>query len=242
MPIIVPIEDNKAGLATATDAKFRAPDYSGSGLEALGAGVVQLGAGFEERRRRAAEAIAAAMLDDRHQRNIDDAAAKKAYVDYSDGSHEALHGDDDLLNQQGADAHTAFPVTVEKLVDNHDKSLSKLDDVQRAAVAPSTNERLRSDVERAAEHVRRQGVAEQKWQGEQLQKAVARDAVNHADDPELFDHHLATGENAIRQQGRIDGLSDSEIAKKIADHRSGTIADAVAALGGAGIPPARRRS
>jgi hypothetical protein len=67
MPIIVPIEDNKVGLATATDAKFRAPESSGSGLEALGAGLVQLGAGLEERRRRAAEAIAAAMLDDRHR-------------------------------------------------------------------------------------------------------------------------------------------------------------------------------
>jgi len=103
--IIVPIEENKTGLATATDAKFRAPDYSGSGLEALGAGLAQLGeggrqlaGGIEERRRRAAEAIAAAMLDDRHQGNIDDAAVKQAYIDYSDRAHEALHGDD--LNER----------------------------------------------------------------------------------------------------------------------------------------------
>ncbi len=114
MPIIVPIEDNKVGLATATDAKFRAPDYSGSGLEALGAGLAQLGgggqqlaSGLEERRRRAAEAIAAAMLDDRHQSNIDDAAVKKAYVDYSGLAHEALHREDGLFNQQGADARRA---------------------------------------------------------------------------------------------------------------------------------------
>jgi hypothetical protein len=40
MPIIVPIEENKVGPATATDAKFRAPDTSGSGLEALGAGLI----------------------------------------------------------------------------------------------------------------------------------------------------------------------------------------------------------
>ncbi|MES2046693.1 MAG: phage tail tip lysozyme [Pseudomonadota bacterium] len=237
MPIIVPIEENKVGLATATDAKFRAPDYSGSGLEALGAGLVKLGdggrqlaSGIEERRRRAAEAIAAAMLDDDHQRYIDDAAVKKAYVAYSDLAHEALHGDEGLFNQQGADAHAAFPGLVEKLVDNHDKSLSKLDGVQRAAITPAMNKRLRNDVERAAEHVRQQGVAEQKWQSEELQKAAARDAVNHVDDRALFDHHLATGENAIRQQGRIDRLSDKEIAKKIADLRSGTIVDGVAAL------------
>jgi hypothetical protein len=32
--IIVPIDENHVRLASATDAKFRAPDYSGSGLEA----------------------------------------------------------------------------------------------------------------------------------------------------------------------------------------------------------------
>jgi flagellum-specific peptidoglycan hydrolase FlgJ len=237
MPIIVPIEENKVGLATATDAKFRAPDYSGSGLEALGAGLVQLGgggqqlaSGIEERRRRAAEAIAAAMLDDKHQSNIDDAAVKNAYVDYSDLTHEALNGDKGLFKQQGADAHAAFPGVVEKLVDNHDKSLSKLDDVQRAAVAPSMNERLRSDVERAAEHVRQQGTAEQKWQSEQLQKAAARDAANHADDPDLFDHHIATGENSIRQQAKIGNVGDKLLIKQIGDYKSAAHADTIEAL------------
>ncbi len=237
MPIIVPIEDNKVGLATATDATFRAPDYSGSGLEALGAGLAQLGgggqqlaSGLEERRRRAAEAIAAAMLDDRHQSNIDDAAVKQAYVDYSDPTHEALHGEDGLFNRQGAGAHAAFPGLVETLVDNHDKALSKLDDVQRAAVAPAMNERLRNDVARAADYVRLQGVTEQKWQSEQLKKTAARDAVNHADDPDLFDHHLATGEKTIRQQAKIDKVGDKLLAKQIADYKSGVHADTIETL------------
>jgi hypothetical protein len=237
MPIIVPIEDNKIGLATATDAKFRAPDTSGSGLEALGAGLVQLGgggqqlaSGIEERRRRAAEAIAAAMVDDRHQANIDDAAVKQAYVDYSDLTHDALHGDDGLFNRQGADVHAAFPGMVKTLVDNHDKSLSKLDDVQRAAVAPAMNERLRSDVARAANYVRQQGAVEQKWQSEQVQKAAARDAVNHADDPDLFDHHLATGEKTIRQQAKIDNAGDNLLEKQLADYKSGVHADTIDAL------------
>lgn len=176
------------------------------------------------------------MLDDRHQRNIDDAAAKKAYVDYSDLAHEALHGEDGLFSQQGADAHAAFPGTVEKLVDNHDKSLSKLDDVQRAALAPTMNERLRNDVERAADHVRQQGAAEQKWQSEQLKDAAARDAINHAGDPELFDHHMATGENAIRQQAKIDNLPDAELARQITDYRSGVQANAASDSSLAGTP------
>ncbi|HSI18853.1 MAG TPA: hypothetical protein VK980_13860 [Sphingomonas sp.] len=45
MPIIVPIEENHEGIAGLTDAKFRAPDYSGSGLEALGAGLTKVGEG-----------------------------------------------------------------------------------------------------------------------------------------------------------------------------------------------------
>lgn len=229
MPIIVPIEENHEGIASLTDTKFRAPDYSGSGLEALGAGLTKVGesgaqfaTALDEKRQRklaAIAAIAAAKLDNEHQSHIDDAAVKKAYIDYSNQTHEALHGDDGLFNQQGANAHVAFPSLVEKLVDNHDTSLSKLDDIQRAAVAPAMNQRLRSDVERAADFVRQQGGAEQKWQSAQLQKAAARDAVFHADDPDLFDHHLATGENAIRQQGRIMNLPDEEIDRQIADYR-----------------------
>jgi hypothetical protein len=50
--IIVPIEENHVGLASATDAKFRAPDTSGSGLEALVAGLAKLGDGGQHSHRR----------------------------------------------------------------------------------------------------------------------------------------------------------------------------------------------
>jgi len=235
--IIVPIIENKTGLATATDAKFRAPDYSGSGLEALGAGLAQLGeggrqwaGGIAERRRRAAEAIAEAMLDDRHQGNIDDAAVKQAYVDYSDLAHEALHGDDGLSKLRGAEAHTAFPALVGKLADHHDKALARLDEVQREVLAPMLGARLRNDVARAAAHVREQGKAEQHAQAEKLQLAAARDAVANFGDPELHDHHMATGENAIRQQGRIMKLSDKEVGRQVADYQSAVHAGTIEAL------------
>lgn len=237
MPIIVPIEDRKVGLATAADTKFRAPDYSGSGLDALGADLAHVGAGgqqladgIEERRRRAAEAITASLLDGRHRGNIDDAAAKKAYVDYSDGAARILHGEDGLYNRNGADAHAAFPDAVAALADTHDKALAELDDIQRGVVAPTMNERLRSDVSRAAEHVRRQAVIEQRMRSAELQQTAARDAMGHADDPELFDHHVATGENAIRQQGKIDNLPEKVLARQIADFRSGVHTDTIEAL------------
>ena len=181
MPIIVPIEENHEGIAGLTDARFRAPDYSGSGLDALGAGLARLGdggeqlaCGIEERRRKAAAAIAAAMLDDKHQGNIDDASVKSAYVDYSDGAAKQLYGEDGLFNKQGAAAHAAFPHVVLTLADAHDKATAQLDKVQREVVAPALQDKLRKDVERAADHVRNQGVAEQKWQSANLQGGLAR--------------------------------------------------------------------
>ncbi|HSI16938.1 MAG TPA: hypothetical protein VK980_04155 [Sphingomonas sp.] len=237
MPIIVPIEENHEGIAGLTDARFRTPDYSGSGLDALGAGLARLGdggqqlaSGIEERRRKAAAAIAAAMLDDKHQANIDDATVKNAYVDYSDGSAKQLYGEDGLFNKQGAEAHAAFPHVVLALADAHDKATAELDKIQRDVVVPALQDKLRKDVERAADHVRNQGVAEQKWQSTKLRQAAWRDAVNHADDPELFDHHLATGENAIRQQAKIDNLSDKMLGRQIADYKSGIHADTIDAL------------
>jgi hypothetical protein len=237
MPIIVPIEENKVGLATATDAKFRAPDTSGSGLEALGAGLAKLGEGGEQlargieaRRRRAAAAIAAATLDERHQGNIDDAAVKRAYVLYGDRAHEALHGDDGLFRQRGADAHAAFPDLVGKLVDNHDKVVEPLDEVQRAAIAPILGDRLRSDVTQAANHVREQGKAEQQSQAENLQRAAARDAIANLADRDQHDHHMATGVNSLRQQGWIKNLSNNQIDRQVGDYKSAVHAATIGAL------------
>jgi flagellum-specific peptidoglycan hydrolase FlgJ len=236
--IIVPIEENHSGLASATDAKFRTPDMSGSGLEALGAGLAKLGDGGqqfataldEKRRRELAAEIAAAHLDDHHQRNLDDAAAKKAYVDYSDQSAAMLHGENGILNHAGAEAHAAFPTLVAALADAHDEAMAPLDSVQCAIVGPALGERLRSDVARAAAHVRQQGEVEQHVQSRALQTVAARDAVAHADQPDLHDHHMATGENAIRQQAMIGGTPDDERDQQLADYRSGVHADTIEAL------------
>ncbi len=236
--IIVPIEENHAGLASATDAKFRTPDMSGSGLEALGAGLAKLGDGGqqfataldEKRRRELAAEIAAAHLDDHHRRNLDDAAAKKAYVDYSDQSAAMLHGENGILNHAGAEAHAAFPTLVAALADSHDEAMAPLDSVQRAIVGPALGERLRSDVARAAAHVRQQGEVEQQVQSRALQTVTARDAVAHADQPDLHDHHMATGENAIRQQAMIGGTPDDERDQQLVDYKSGVHADTVEAL------------
>ena len=71
MPIIVPVEENQEKIAGLTDARFKAADYGGSGLAALGAGLTRLGEGGgqlataldEKRKRELAAAVAAAKLD-----------------------------------------------------------------------------------------------------------------------------------------------------------------------------------
>jgi hypothetical protein len=40
---VVPVEENKVGIAGLTDAKLSAGNFSGSGLDALGSGLQQLG-------------------------------------------------------------------------------------------------------------------------------------------------------------------------------------------------------
>ena len=249
--IIVPIEENHEGIGGLTDKKFKAGDYSGSGLEVLGKGLATLGDGGQqlatalaEKKKRdlaatkldddqralVAAAIAAAKLDDNHQRNLDDAAAKNAYVGYSNQAASKLYGDDGLLNQSGVNAHVAFPATIAALADAHDQALAPLDAVQRGVIAPILADRLNGDVDVAATHVQQQGAAEQAMQSLKVQDAAARDAVTHADDPDLFDHHLMTGVKAISQQGKINGQDNKDTERQVADYTSGVHADTIDAL------------
>lgn len=236
--IIVPIEEDHVALDSATNAKFRTPDYSGSGLEVLGAGLAGVGesrgqlAGTldEQRRRELVAAIAATHLDETHARNIDDAAAKKAYVEYSDSAAQLLRGEDGLLNRGGADAHALFPDTVKNLADAQDAALASLSKDQHRVVAPALTDRLWRDIALAGAHVRKEGANEQLQQSKALLETAARDAVAHIDDPDLHDHHMATGENAIRQQGAIANLPKNEIDRQIADYRSGVHAASIDAL------------
>ena len=238
MPIIVPIEDNKVGIAGLTDARFQAADYGGSGLTALGAGLAgfgesgqQLAAALAEKRRRDLAAMIAAISNDPdHLRNLDDAAAKKAYVDYSDQAANLMDGDNGLLIHHGADAHAAFPEVAAGLADAHDQVLAALIPRQRGIVADVLADRLKNDIARAGTHVREQGLIEQKHQSAQLQTAAARDAVAHFDDPDVQDHHMATGENAIIQQGMIERRSPDETERQIADYRSAIYRDSIAAM------------
>src|ERR1700761_6451268 len=214
MPIIVPVEENDVDVPGGTDKKFTPADHGGSGLEALGAGLSTLGSGgqqfaeaLDEKRRHdlaLAATIVQAKLGQEHQSNIDDAAAKNAYIGYSDKAASLLHQSDGLFNQRGANAHAAFPGVVAALADAHDQALAPLDSVQRGVVAPILAARLRSDADLAAAHVKQQGVVEQRNQAANLVRAATRDAIVNADDPYLHDHHLQTSVNTLSKQGKLE--------------------------------------
>lgn len=234
MPSIVP-EENRVGIAGLTDARFRAADYGGSGLEALGAGLVKIGGGGEElakaideRHRRAL--LAASELGDDHQRNIDDAAVKKAYVAHSDRADLALRGVDGLLNRRGVDAYTGFPDAVQRLAESHDQALAPLTEAQRGIAATILADRLRSDIAVAGSHVHQQGAFEQRAQNDRVQEVAARNAVANLDDPALHDHHMTIGENAVRQQALNEDMPDDERDRQVADYRSSVYAASIAAL------------
>jgi murein DD-endopeptidase MepM/ murein hydrolase activator NlpD len=169
MPIIVP-EENTVGIAGLTDTKFRVADYGGSGLEALGAGLAKLGDGGEQlagalaekRKRDLAAALAAVNDNADHQRNLADAAAKKAYVAYSDKAAASLYGDDGLLNLKGADADAAFAKTIADLHHGHDEQVDALAPWPRGIVAPALAQRRDTDIALATAHVRKQGESEQR--------------------------------------------------------------------------------
>lgn len=192
----------------------------------------------EKRRRDLDAAISTLELDDTHRRNIDDAAAKKAYVAYSDRSAALLHGDDGLFYHQGADAHAAFPAIAAGLADAHDQAITPLSPTQRGIVAAALGDRMNQDLARAGAHVREQGALEQRRQSLALQRAAARDAIVSAGDPDLHDHHLATGENAIRQQARIDGLPEHAELQQVADYGSAVHAGTIHALNESDPPAA----
>lgn len=237
MPIIIP-EENTVGIAGLTDARFKAADYGGSGLEALGAGLAKFGDGgqqlagslVDKRKRDLAAALAAVKDDADHQRNLVDAAAKKAYVTYSDKAAASLRGDGGLLNLKGADADAAFAKTVADLHNSHDEQVDTLAPWPREIVAPALAQRRDTDIALAAAHVRKQGEIEQRKQSTDLIDAAARDAVLHAGDPDRYEHHLATMENTIKSQGMKESAPDADIARQIADYRSAVAAHGIAAL------------
>ena len=221
MPV-VPTEENKIGVASISGAKFEAADLSGTGLQALGAGMETLG---ETGQKVAGEEHQAAVADD--------AAVKAAWNAYSD---QARAIRENFYAQRGAAAIAALK-----------PSIDALDGTAAALRGGLANRRQQQLFDRAIQGARgydmiglnahattARGV-EQDDQSVIAQKGAATDAVHNADNPEFATKLLDTGVESIRTQAMLQGRDPSSVDEQVAKYRSSAHLDVI--LGPKGHDP-----
>ncbi len=225
MPI-VPVEENKVGVAGLTDAKLRPADYSGSGLEALGAGLAGVGKagaefadslpGQEEAKRRHAELLRT------------DLAAKRVWNDGHEANAALLDG---FRQLKGKDARDALAPVAEAMTQNlHAVRQGHEDAHVRAIIDGPLAHRTAQDIMDLHAHADAQDAIAQAQESERLVANSATEALRHADDPARFDHAIATGQNTLRRQGQLAGKPEAAIDSEIATWRSARYVEAVHAL------------
>ncbi|MDH7974259.1 phage tail tip lysozyme [Sphingomonas sp. AR_OL41] len=225
MPI-VPVEENKVGVAGLTDAKLRPADYSGSGLEALGAGLAGVGKagseladslpGQEEAKRRHAALLRT------------DLAAKRAWNEGHEANAALLDG---FRQFKGKDARDALAPVAEAMAQNlHAVRQGHEDAHVRAIIDGPLAHRTAQDIMDLHAHADAQDAIAQAQESERVIANSATEALRHADDPTRFDHAIATGENTLRRQGELAGKPEAAIDGDIATWRSARYVEAVHAL------------
>ncbi|CAN5437715.1 hypothetical protein BH10PSE14_BH10PSE14_25160 [soil metagenome] len=225
MPI-VPVEENKVGIAGLSDEKLRAADYSGSGLEALGAGLAGLGSSAADfaaslPRLSAAEAAHARLLRT-------DLAAKRAWNEGHEANAALLDG---FRQLKGKDARVALAPVAEAIAQNlHALRHGHEDEHVRAIIDATLAHRTAQDIIDLHAHADAQDRIAQAQESARLVANSAQDALRHVADPTRFDHAIATGENTLRRQGQLAGKPAAAIDGEIAAWRSARFLEAVHAL------------
>ncbi|MES2452838.1 MAG: hypothetical protein V4610_19970 [Pseudomonadota bacterium] len=189
----VPREQNRVGIADVTNAKLQPGDYSGTGLQALGAGMQQLGG---------TGARIAGEMQERQARN-DEFEVKKAWNAYAEGARGIRAG---ALGKVGADPQGMLENMTRDYGGLRDWIRSGLkNDRQRGQFDQVIAERFDYDLSGA---VAGAGQALRRGQDQQsvlLERNAADDAADNADDPVLFDKHLHTGIDSIVARGMACG-------------------------------------
>jgi len=197
MPV-VPTEENRVGIAGVTGEKLVPGDFSGSGLDALGAGMQSLG--------QAGQKVAVAQ----HQQAIeDDAAVKKAWNNYAEQSRTIRAG---FYARQGSDAASALKPATDALRETVDGLRDGLRGKrQRGIFDRSVPERLIADVAKMDDHVAAQNVVDQQKQSLGVQGNARGDAVENAGDPEQFQRHVDTGIETMRTRALLQGRDPASV-------------------------------
>ncbi|WCM26992.1 hypothetical protein NDN01_23905 [Sphingomonas sp. QA11] len=189
----VPREQNRVGIVDVTNAKLQPGDYSGTGLQALGAGMQQLGG---------TGARIAGEVQERQARN-DEFEVKKAWNAYAEGARGIRT---DALGKAEADPQDMLESMTRDYGGLRDWIRSGLkNDRQRGQFDQVIAERFDYDISGALAEA---GQALRRGQDQQsvlLERNAADDAADNADDPVLFDKHLHTGIDSIVARGMRRG-------------------------------------
>jgi hypothetical protein len=179
-----------------------------------------LGAGLQE----AGQVLGrAAEVQDQIQQSYDNAAVKQAYNVYSEKSRDLLHTSADAYyGKQGFNAGDALKPTQDALLRARDEVRASLkNDRQRRGFDEVMAARINTDLTGIHDYASKQNLVEASRQDVALQSNSADDALAHVDQPELYDHYVATGLNAIDDQAKREGWAPDTIKAAKLRYQSG---------------------
>lgn len=177
MPV-VPIAQNRVGIASVDGTKLVAPDLSGSGLQAVGAGLETLSKGIDE--------VHDVAL--RNQDIYDEAAVRQADNMLAAKVRDiTLTGDGAFYKLSGSDAvGAAQPTTARLSAVNDEIKASLKNDAQRRMFGILADRRLEPEYDGIAKHSDTQLAVYNNDQSKARMALASDNAVSFAEDPERF--------------------------------------------------------
>lgn len=202
----IPVEKNQVGIAEVSGAKLQAADFSGTGLQALGSGLQDVGhAGSQY-----AEA-----QNDLHVL-MDETAAKGLDVAGSQGLNSILRDDEDAFyRKQGFAAVEARADTEKKMKALRDDLATQAkNERQKTLFLKVFDQRLQAERTDISRYAVSQVLAAAKDQSIARQQSYGQDARTYANDAERRDRSVQTGLAEIETRGHHESWSDAQVANE----------------------------
>lgn len=209
MPV-VPVAQNRVGLASVTDAKLQPGDFSNTGLESLGDGMRRVGAAGQD---------FAKELD--HQQAIQDQAATKQLDNEATlAIRDVLWtGDGAFFTKQGSDALNARAPTQQALQKIRDDMLGRVKtDRQRRMLTDQLDRRLSEEFDGIARYSVQQNAKYEQDQSISRQAIQTDEAVRNYADPVKFQQAYNTGLSEIRSRADLQGWSPERMKLEESDY------------------------
>lgn len=208
MPV-VPVEQNRVDIAEASGVKLRAPDMSGTGLEALGRGVQAVGQGLGQY----------AATQDQIQQHADQINARASGIGFDTKARSIVS---DFANLQGADAvnqSADYQVRISAL---RKETLEGMGNArQRAFLAPMLAESEGSALNAIADHSKKQQFTFAQGTYSSGVSNAQQAAVQMAGNPEQQAKSIDEGRQYLAQLGHLEGWDDNTKALKDKEFVSG---------------------